>query len=201
MQTRIAAVLSLLFGVALIVPTSAQMKAVMPSDEWVGLFTTLCLQKFPDDSALATAAAEKGPAMTSAEVKSLLHDDPGQGWIVSGAQAKYFLTDEAPPYHSCALRRPTPAPINGNPFFDAAKQFVSANGGSLAPLQNRRVPGANGTSTLEVSAEVLDAKGQPTDESYIFIDVTNPAADKPDGTKSAPFFDVRFVRQIHHQGA
>jgi hypothetical protein len=191
-----AAALSLVFGIALIAPASAQNTAVMPADEYVGLFSSLCLQKFPDDNALSAEASAKGPAITPEGLKIFLHGDPGQGWTIAGADTKYILTDEAPPYHSCALRHPSPQPLNGSPFFAAASKFVTAGGQSLGALQARRVPGPNGRSTLEVQAPVLDAKGQPTPETYIFIDDTFPAMTKPDGSQTAPLYDVRFVRQI-----
>lgn len=168
----------------------------MPSDEYVGLFTSLCLQKFPDDGALATEAAAKGPALTTAQVKAFLHDDPGQGWTISGAETKYILTDEAPPYHACALRPPSPQPPNQSPFFAAAKDFVAASGESLGPLRGRPVPGANGVYSVEIQASVLDGKGQPTPEAYIFIETNYPATTRPDGSHTPDFFDVRFVRQI-----
>lgn len=196
MQARVA-LLSLAFGVALVVPSRAQNNpAIMPTDEYVGLFTSFCLQTFPDDNALAAAANAKGPAVTPAELKAFLHDDPGQGWTISGVDTKYILTDEAPPYHSCALRHPSPQPVNGNPFFAAAKGFVAASSESLGPVQIKRVAGANGRSTLEAQAPVLDAKGQPTSETYIFIDDNYPAMTRPDGSQTAHFYDIRFVRQI-----
>jgi hypothetical protein len=201
MRARIAA-LSLMLGIALVAPSSAQNafdNAVMPSDEYVSLFTSLCLQKFPDDSALSAEAGTKGPALTPAQVNAFLHGDPGQGWTISGASTKYILTDEAPPYHSCALRRPSAQPLNGAPFFTAAKAFVAANGASLGTGRAKTVPGANGRSTLEVQVPVLDAKGQATSEQYIFIDDSYPAMTRPDGGQTPPFHDVRFVRQIQHQ--
>ena len=103
--------LSLALGIALIVPSSAQNTAIMPTDEYVELFISLCLQKFPDDIALAAEAGTKGPSLTPAQVKAFLHNDPGQGWTISGVDTKYILTDEAPPYHSCALRHPSPQPV------------------------------------------------------------------------------------------
>jgi hypothetical protein len=201
MRARIA-VLSLMIGIALVAPSSAQNafdNAVMPSDEYVSLFTSFCLQKFPDDSTLSAEAGAKGPALTPPQLNAFLHGDPGQGWTISGANTKYILTDEAPPYHACALRHPSAQPLNGNPFFAAAKAFVAASGASLGGGRTKTVPGANGRSTLEVELFVLDAKGQPTSEAYIFIDDSYPAMTRPDGSQTTPFHDVRFVRQIQRQ--
>ena len=192
-----ASILCLIFSTALVAPSLGQNAAIMPTDEYVVLFTSFCLQKFPDDSALSADASTKGPAVTPAELKAFLHGDLGRGWTISGADTKYILTDEAPPYHSCALRHPSSQPVNGNPFFAAARAFVSASGKSLGPLQSRRVPGANGKNTLEVQAPVLDANGQTTSESYIFIDDIYPAMSRPDSSQTPRFFDIRFVRQIH----
>ena len=48
-------------------------------------------------------------AMSDAEVKSILHDDPGRGWTIAGRTAAFRLTVEAPPYHACGVRTNTVA--------------------------------------------------------------------------------------------
>ena len=68
--------------------TTKAKRATAPpvSDEFVGLFNSYCLQKFPDDEALANqASSDRREALTEAQVKTFLHSDPGRGWVLAGA--------------------------------------------------------------------------------------------------------------------
>jgi hypothetical protein len=180
----------------------AQDAATAPpvSDEFVGLFSSYCLQKFPDDEALTTqASSDQREALTDAQVKTFLHSDPGQGWVLAGADGKYVLTTERPPFHACAVRRYSGQVLDGAPFVAAARSFAVARGHSLGPLQTRRTAiGPNIISSAMMLQEV-DEKGIPTLETYMFFVVSYPAMAKADGTEGKPFYDIRFVRQIYRQ--
>src|SRR6185312_13041091 len=95
-----------------------------------------------DDAAMAALASGKGQAMTQAEVKVFLHEDPGQGWVLNGQDSKYVLTDEQPPYHACAIRRTTPLPLDSAPLFAAAASYAAGQGEKLSAPQQTRFPGA-----------------------------------------------------------
>jgi hypothetical protein len=191
-----------LCGVLLLLAVTARAQDVAPpvSDEFVALFRSYCLQKFPDDDALATqAASDQREALTDAQVKTFLHSDPGQGWLLAGTDGKYVLTTERPPFHACAVRRYSDQVLDGAPFVAAARRFAVARGHSLGPLQTRRTTiGPNIVSSAAMLQEV-DEKGVPTLETYMFFVVSYPAMTKADGTEGKPFYDVRFVRQIYRQ--
>jgi hypothetical protein len=56
------------------------------SDEFVRLFASYCLNKFPDDDALfRQAVADKLEPLSPAQVKTMLHKDNGLGWLVAAA--------------------------------------------------------------------------------------------------------------------
>ena len=43
----------------------------------------------------------------------------------------------------------------------------------------------------------LDGKDKPLSEAFMFFTVRYPAVERADGAPSKPFWEVRFVRQIH----
>ena len=74
--------------------------------EFVAFFRAYCLEKFPDDAALVSAASDsKLVALTQDQIKLFLRNDSGQGWLIQGESGKYILTDELPPYHAWACGR------------------------------------------------------------------------------------------------
>ena len=170
------------------------------SEEFVGLFTSYCLAKFPDDAALVVQLGDdRRDPLTPAQVKGFLHDDPGQGWLISGTDSKYVLTDEQPPFHACALRRYADHVLDGAPLIAAARAFAAAAGRKLASPQVSQHTMANGLISDAELLQVLDDKGQPLSEAFMFFVTAYPAVPRPDGTLSKPFFDIRFVRQIYGQ--
>ena len=171
-------------------------------DEFVRLFKSYCLAKFPDDAALATQATEdKFEALTPEQIKSVLHDDPGQGWLIIGQDAKYILTVEQPPFHTCALRRQTAILFSGAPLMAAAKSFVDAKKDKLSSPQARDFPTRDGMHSSALMLSELDNQGNPTDETYMYFVVSYPARLRPDAPPSQPFFEIRFVRQIYRAPA
>ena len=78
MRLALAGSFLLLAGAAL-----AQDTARPVGDDFVALFSSYCLQKFPDDGALvAQAAQDKFEPLSAAQVKVLEHKDNGLGWMV-----------------------------------------------------------------------------------------------------------------------
>jgi len=85
------------------VPIRAAEPAVV---ELLGMFITICLERFPDDDAVKQFANEKRlEAMTEEHIRHLLGKHPGTGWIHNSPQGRYVLTIEFPPYHTCAIRK------------------------------------------------------------------------------------------------
>ena len=86
---------------------AAPARATVPAaEELVDIFARVCLEKFPDDTAVRQFAAEKQLAvMLDDRLHRLLGTDPGEGWIHNTARGQYLLTVEMPPYHTCAIRK------------------------------------------------------------------------------------------------
>ncbi|MBW8708947.1 MAG: hypothetical protein JF627_06735 [Alphaproteobacteria bacterium] len=115
MKLALACGAVLLAGAAL-----AQDTAPPVSADFVALFSSYCLQKFPDDGALAALAATDGlEPFSPAQIKATLHKD-GMGWMVSRAGVAYLLTVEQASLHSCALRRTSEQMLDGAPLIAAA---------------------------------------------------------------------------------
>jgi hypothetical protein len=72
----------------------------------VELFGQYCLDKFPDDVALAEAAeAADLIAMPDRMARAHVSGLPAKGWVVGvpNTPGRYHLVVEAPPYHACAI--------------------------------------------------------------------------------------------------
>lgn len=168
------------------------------SAEFVDLFSSYCLHQFPDDGAVRAQATGEGQRpLSPAEVGSFLHVDPGTGWMIAGHETSYVLTVQVPPYHACALRRYSDVPLDGTPFIDAAKQFAALTGHKLAPPLMRQRDIGNGIVSSGIYFQELDDKDKPLSEAFMFFTVRYPAVTRADGVPSKPFWEVRFVRQIH----
>jgi hypothetical protein len=190
----LAGSLMLLAGAAL-----AQDTAPPVGDEFVQLFSSYCLQKFPDDGALAAQAAkEKLEPLSPAQVKTIEHKD-GLGWMVSRAGVPYLLTVEEASLHSCALRRTSDTVLDGAPLIAAAKSFVEAGGHKLMPPALFARPMAGGAVSNSITLQELDGKDIPLPQAYMFFVVSYPATPRPDGTLAKPFYEIRFMRQMYRQ--
>lgn len=187
--------LLLLAGAAL-----AQDSSPPVPDEFVRLFSTYCLNKFPDDGALLKQTeADKLEPLSPAQVRTMLHKDTGVGWVVSGAKLQYVLTVEQPPFHTCALRYISEQPLDGQPLMAAAKSFVEASGHKLlAPVGHAR-PTSQGLISNSLILQELDEKDQPLPQAYMYFVVSYPPIEKPDGSMTKPFYEIRFQRQLYRQ--
>ena len=194
MKLALACGLTLLAGAAL-----AQDSAPPVGDEFVALFSSYCLQKFPDDGAVAAQAAEdKLEPLSAAQVKTLDRKD-GHGWTVSRAGVPYLLTVEEAALHSCALRRTADTAMDGAPLIAAATKFVEARHHKLLPPAVFARPMAGGAVSNSMTLQELDDKDVPLPQAYMFFVVSYPAAPRPDGTLAQPFFEIRFMRQMFRQ--
>ena len=182
----------------------AQPNAQLPPApaEFVAFFTTYCLEKFPDDAALVLAAAEsKLVALTQEQTRLFLRNDPGQGWLIQGESGRYVLTDELPPNHACAVRHAVHTPFSVAPLKDLAGRFVAAKGHRLVDGESLQTPMGEGIVTAVSSQKEVDEKGVPTGEAFMLAVVSYPPQPLADGTKSEPFWEIRFVRQIFRTAA
>jgi hypothetical protein len=164
--------------------TEADKKA---AGELVGLFMGPCLDKFPDDGAVAAyAKAENLTPMTETEIRQLLGSDPGVGWVGKSSTGVYRLTVEEPPYHTCALRAiyaGPPKAIKSLFFLPIALWAVTKNQAlSEQPTQSQTV---NGLPTLAYPFVLVDAGGKTVGQFAVIV------TDIPDGSREA-----RLVRQM-----
>jgi hypothetical protein len=170
--------------------------------EFVAFFTTYCLEKFPDDAALVSAASDsKLVALTQDQIKLFLRNDLGQGWLIQGESGKYVLTDELPPYHACAVRHAVRVPFSVTPLKDLAGKYVAAKGHRLVDGESLQTPMGEGIVSALSSQTEVDEKGVPTGEAFMLAVVSYPPQDLADGSKSQPFWEIRFVRQIFRTAA
>lgn len=78
-------------------------------DDLFNVFMNFCLEAFPDDAAVeAKVKAGAHPELAPEDLNSVLHGDPGQGWVVRLNHSAIMLTVERPPYHACGVRAVLP---------------------------------------------------------------------------------------------
>jgi len=179
---------------------AAQPAPDLPAD-FLALFSDLCLNKFPDDAALGVAAEEKhGSAMTPAQVRGYLHDDPGNGWTFkdSGTGADYVVLVEQPPFHACSVRHVSPVLYSPKAYMDAVEAYVGARGNSLAPGTPQRVALGGGAEAIGATYPELDADRKPTGEAFITVIEYYPTGLAND-PQHKPLLEMRFVRQIYRK--
>jgi len=185
-------------GVFLLAGVARAQDAALPPvpEEFVRLFSSYCLQKFPDDAALAQQAAkDKLAPLTPAQVKTIAHKDIGMGWVAG----EYLLTVEQAALHTCALRRTSDEVLDGQPLIAVAQRFVEASGHKLMPPAAFARPLAGGGVSNSVTLQELDEKDLPLPQAYMFFVVSYPAAMRADGTMAKAFYEIRFMRQIYRQ--
>ena len=184
----------------------AQAKAdVTMSDvrEMARVFDLFCLHAFPDISALDRLAKKDGAEpLTSPELASYLHNDPGKGWYYATPAATYVLTVERPPYQTCALRRMTPSGFpTVKPYLEAIKSFAETHGNAhlvLVGQQNGKT--ANGIDITAFAQSLQPSDTEPASDTFIVV-LTNYhgryagalSRDVGEGTAGV---EVRFARQV-----
>jgi hypothetical protein len=157
--------------------------------EMLTLYDQICLRTFPDDAAVARALEGRGAvAMTDAEVRSFLHDDPGRGWRIAGKTATFNLTLEAPPYHACGVRTNTVAGFPSmQPYQDLVARYEQGRSFQKVGPINREVEGAS-----SVGAGDMGMKGALAEGLLVFT--AQPLAANRAAAGDA--IQVRFVHQL-----
>ncbi|MEO8301067.1 MAG: hypothetical protein ABI608_04695 [Rhizomicrobium sp.] len=191
-RLALACGVTLLAGAAL-----AQDAAPLPvPEEFVRLFSSYCLQKFPDDDALVQLATkDKLEPLSPAQVRTIVRKDAGIGWVTG----EYMLTVEPLPLHTCALRRTSEKALDGQPLMAAAKSFAEAGGHKLLPPVGFARPMGRGVISNSMTLQELDEKDQPLPQAYMFYVVSYPPTPRADGTVAKAFYEVRFARQMYRQ--
>jgi hypothetical protein len=154
----------------------------------IALFSTLCLNTFPDDAAVsAFAKAQEMLPMSVKDLEHFVQAHAGSGWFykAAGNSYLYVITIEAPPYHACSIRRQ----YSGQPAFEQAYEAALA-----------AWAGANHGVKLEKTVErggqhegqTVHAVQQPvTRDGKLAEMMTSIATALPNGVT-----EVRLVRQI-----
>lgn len=170
--------------------------AAASSDEFISLFSAYCLDKFPDDAAVFSAAFDAKLAKLSQEEGRLFIRSKagGQGWLIQGAGGRYVLTAEMPPYHACTIRHAVLTPFSTEALNAAADRFVAAKGHRLVEGAATQRPEGDGIASAMSYRNEVDARGVPTGEIFMFAVVGYPGAAAADDPK--PFWEIRFSRVI-----
>ena len=192
--------LTLAGGLMLLAGAALAQDAPPVAEDFVALFTSYCLQKFPDDGALAAqAVSDKLEAQSPAQVKTIEGKPDGMGWMVTRAGVPYLLTIEQSSLHSCVLRRASDTVLDGAPLIAAAKRFVEAGGHKLMPPVAFAWPMAGGLVSNSITLQELDENDKPLPRAYMFFVVSHPPALRADGSLAKAFYEIRFMRQIYRQ--
>ena len=158
--------------------------------EMIEIYDAACLRAFPDDSAVARAMAARGAtAMSESEVRGILRDDPGRGWIIAGRTARFRLIAEAPPYHACGVRTMTAAGFpDMAPYRFLADRFEAGGGWQSFGPQTMEIDNQHSVG----AGEQRDVRGS-TESLMVFLNT--PDEKRRDAAHSA--IEVRFVHQIY----
>ncbi|MES2472098.1 MAG: hypothetical protein V4601_04565 [Pseudomonadota bacterium] len=170
--------------------------ALTPSDEFIRLFSSYCLDKFPDDAAVASATTDNKLTKLSSEEASLFVRSKagGEGWLIQGAGGRYVLTAERPPYHACTIRHAVLTPFSTEALNAMADKFVAAKGNRLVDGASTERPMGDGIASAMSYRNEVNAKGVPTGEIFMFAVVGYPGTAGENQPKQ--FWEVRFSRVI-----
>jgi hypothetical protein len=139
-------------------------------------FSDFCLQKFPDDAALAAAVeAAGGIAMTADEIKARLHDDPGRGWMIDSPEGRFAIVLEYPPYHACAVRVTTEKALASKLYAALMAVHVAQSKHMLSKPTVIPARFADGVS-LMAAHRILGADGgaiSPAENFMVVFDIQN----------------------------
>jgi hypothetical protein len=158
--------------------------------EMVAIFDGICLRAFPDDKAVARAMADrKADALSGAQVRRYLHQDPGVGWRIAGRTAAFDVTIEAPPFHACGVRTLTAAGFpDMAPYRALADRFEA--GGGYRPLAPYDQIGGNVRS--RATGESRDTGNGGAESLFSFSTTPTPETRTP----AQDSIEIRFVHQF-----
>jgi hypothetical protein len=165
------------------------------------IYASFCLDRFPDDHAVdALAANRKALSLRPDEVQRYLKADPGRGWYLSAPTGTYVITIEAPPFHTCAVRRMTPNGIAGVlPYIAAVKAYVAGKGGKLVGIPPNQSKTPNGIADISTYGYgMFDPQGKPSDTFAVIL--TNYHGHVPaewqTAAKTGVGVEIRMVHQL-----
>ena len=165
-------------------------------EEFNGLFSSYCLEKFPDDAAVASAIADNKLTKLAPDAARLFvrSKGGGEGWIIQGVGGRYVLTAEKPPYLACTIRHVVLKPFSTEALNALADKFAAARGNRLVDGASTERPMGDGIASAMSYRNEVNAKGVPTGEIFLFAVVGYPGS-AAEG-QPAQFWEVRFSRVI-----
>ncbi len=157
------------------------------------LYDEICLRTFPDDAALdRLMAAKKATPLSASDVRIILRDDPGRGWLLHDGAETFTVTLELPPFHACSVRaaHSSAGPTDLAPYQRVVASYAARTGGfSTQP------PMELDQSGIHIHGE-MQTRALPNGDhdNLIVVDqrITDPSQ-LAAGTTSTP---LRFVHQI-----
>jgi hypothetical protein len=165
-------------------------------EEFSRLFSSYCLEKFPDDAAVASAIAGNRLTKLDPDEASLFvrSKGGGEGWIIQGNGGRYVLTAEKPPYQACTIRHVVLKPFSTETLNALADKFVAAKGNRLVDGASTERPMGDGIASAMSYRNEVSAQGVPTGEIFMFAVVGYPGS----AAEGQPrhFWEVRFSRVI-----
>jgi hypothetical protein len=157
--------------------------------EMIALYEQACLTAFPDDAAVTRLMEERGAAPLGREqVQAYLHDDPGRGWRIDGATARFDVTIEDPPYHACGVRTITAAGFPDLAPYRALADRYEAGG------RYQRINPVTMNLGSVVSTGGGEGRQRDGGQETLLVFNTTPAEGHRDNGQTA--VEVRFVHQI-----
>ncbi len=186
--------------------------------EMVDLYTSFCLNAFPDRAAIERlAAAKAATALTREQNAAYVNENPARGWSFRTPNALYALTIVDAPDASCTLRRITPGGITTiEPYLAAQQAYAARKKGTLvkaglqsaAPRQTnarnrsrsrQQTQLSSGPRTTAVQYLMYPAEGKGEAESLILFFVSYNYHIPPDWraeVEGYPGVEVRMVHQL-----
>lgn len=166
-----------------------------------GLYQRLCLQSFPAADALASALrALDATELTAREVSNYLHADPGHGWRLNLGGARYVLTVEDPPFHTCALRRMTAAGLaDDHAYAEVVRGYAVAHGLAIKHLPKHVLPLSDGAELTAFSIILAPAGAKTARETSLLLLTSYRGhldRDKWPQAAGGPGVEVRMAHQI-----
>jgi hypothetical protein len=163
-------------------------------DEMIALYDEICLRAFPDDRAAGDAVARHNATpLTPAQMRILLHEDPGVGWAVDGRTGRFNVTIEAPPFHACAVRTMTAGGFaDFGPYRALADRYEAGAGyRAMNPMQFTR-------DNLEVGGGGEQRATSDGGTESLLVILTTPT--RPYRDRGDTAVEVRFTHQFAPPG-
>jgi hypothetical protein len=169
--------------------------------EMATLYQHICLQAFPsDDAAQAVLQPLGAMPLEPSRVADLLHADPGQGWQLSTPVAHYAVTIEAPPFHTCAIRRMTRFGLpTAQPYIAALRDYAAGHGLVMARPAIQHSQTKSGADEQLIGTPLFTPGNRLPSETSIYVSTNTHGHFNPTVTPEAAGgvgVEIRMAHQI-----